>query len=569
MLEFKNEKNLDNEIKKLKKITNIISAISILLALNLIVWGICFFLFDYQLGYGIAFIVSFIIYVVYLFTTYRFYKALSHKNNVKLVYKNHKLRRNNEYSKFFDTGSDLIDKNDYKESDLDLFGKNSLYQYLSICKTKHGRLKLKDALTKPRDFDMEYTNAINEFANSEKTIELEARLLEFKNEAKTLDYDIMYQTFGNKIKFKILFLLPLLSFIGMIVYFILIFTNNLNPYFILIFLGLNFFLAKFALRNEVFSISSTKYYNLLDTYYYVSKELSTIESDNKYINEFKNESINSMSSIKGLKGLLNLLSTRSNILFNILSNAFLIFDLIVILIFNRRAKNIDSLRKYFDLIGDMECMMSLANIGIDNVNYCMPILGEVKINEMYHPLVPKCVSNSFDLSGGVILTGSNMSGKTTFMRTLGVCQTLFNAKGLIPAIEYQSKNLNIYTSLRANDMLSEGISTFYAEILRMKNINQKIKEEDTLVLIDEIFKGTNANDRLTASFKVIEKLNDAKSLFIISTHDFELCEAKNILNYHFNEEYSDENKIMFDYKIKPGKCETKNAIYLLKMADII
>ena len=187
---------------------------------------------------------------------------------------------------------------------------------------------------------------------------------------------------------------------------------------------------------------------------------------------------------------------------------------------------------------------------------------------MYHPLVKNCVANSFNLDGGVILTGSNMSGKTTFIRTLGVAQTLYNAKGLIPAKEYQSTNLNIYTSLRANDMLSEGISTFYAEILRMKKINQAIKDEKALIFIDEIFKGTNANDRINASLKVIEKLNKYNQLFVITTHDFELCDADNILNYHFNEEYNDD-KISFDYKIKEGKCETKNAIYLLKMADII
>ena len=187
---------------------------------------------------------------------------------------------------------------------------------------------------------------------------------------------------------------------------------------------------------------------------------------------------------------------------------------------------------------------------------------------MYHPLVKNCVSNSIQMNGGIILTGSNMSGKTTFMRTLGVCQTLYNAKGLIPAYSYVSTNYNIYTSLRANDMLSEGISTFYAEILRMKDINSAIKEKKNLILVDEIFKGTNASERIDASFKVIDKFNSYNQLFIISTHDFELCSANNIENYHFNETYIDD-KISFDYKIKSGKSETKNAIYLLKMANII
>ena len=568
MLEFKNEVNIDNEIARLKKITSFISVGAIILAANLIVWAVCLITLDNPLLYGIVAGVSFIIFLTYLFFTYRFYVALNQKNNVKKVYFNHKLRRNNEYSKFFDTGNDLITKDDYKELDLDLFGKNSLFQYLSICKTKYGRLKLKEALTTPREEDSDYTNTIYELANNEKTIEIEARLLEFKSNSKTLDYDIMYQAFETKIKFKPLFLLPILSFIGTIVYLVLVFTLRLNPYFLFLFGFSNLIFAKLCLNNEVFSIDSTNYYYLMDNYYYLSQELKNLDGKTKHLEDIKNEANKSISDLKRIKNILNLLSTRMNIIFNVLSNILCIFDLFIILIFNKKAKSIINLKKYFELIGELECMMSLANIGMDNECYSMPTNGDIEGVNMYHPLIKNCVPNSLKPTGGIILTGSNMSGKTTFMRTLGICQTLYNAKGLIPAESFKSSNLNIYTSLRANDMLSEGISTFYAEILRMKKINEAIKSEKVLVLIDEIFKGTNATDRISASLKVIDKLNSFNANFIITTHDFELCDANNIINYHFNEEYIDD-KISFDYMIKPGKCETKNAIYLLKMADII
>ena len=94
------------------------------------------------------------------------------------------------------------------------------------------------------------------------------------------------------------------------------------------------------------------------------------------------------------------------------------------------------------------------------------------------------------------------------------------------------------------------------------------KEERCLILVDEIFKGTNTHDRVSASANVIKKLLDSNSIFIISTHDFELAKEDGILNYHFNEKYIDD-KITFDYKIKSGASDTTNAIYLLKMADII
>ncbi|MBR6071874.1 MAG: hypothetical protein IKP77_03455 [Acholeplasmatales bacterium] len=568
MIEFKNEEKLKNEINRIKTITNIISLGSIILALNVIVWAICFITLDNALLYGIVFGVSFLVFVIYLFSTYKFYKELAHKNNLKKVYLSHNLRRNKEYSKFFDTGSDLIEKEDYKDSDLDLFGKNSLFQYLSIAKTKYGRLKLKDALTTTNKKDKDYTDTIYKMANDENILNVEATLSQFKNESKTLDYDTMYTIFENKIKFKPIFILPLLSFIGTIVYLILVLSLGFNPYYLFIFGIANFILCKLCLINDVFGVDSTKYFNLIESYYDLSNEIINLNIDTKYITNLKEESLKSKIHIKKLKSTLNILSTRKNILFNIISNVLFSFDFFVILLFNKKTQSITNLKDYFNLVGELECMMSLANIGMDNEIYCIPTLGETKGVDMYHPLIKNCIPNTFNLSSGVILTGSNMSGKTTFMRTLGICQTLFNACGLVPAKSFSSNYLDIYTSLRANDMLQEGISTFYAEILRMKKINNAIKDNKCLILIDEIFKGTNAKDRITASLKVIEKLNNNNQLFIITTHDFELCEAEGILNYHFNEEYNDD-KISFDYQIKPGKCETKNAIYLLKMADII
>ena len=212
-------------------------------------------------------------------------------------------------------------------------------------------------------------------------------------------------------------------------------------------------------------------------------------------------------------------------------------------------------------------MLSLAIIGLDNEVFSLPINGDkLEVKEIYHPLVKSCVPNDFKYEKGVILTGSNMAGKTTFMRTLGINQILKNAGGVVMAKSFISPNLDVYTSLRTVDAI-EGISTFYAEINKMKNIIENANK-NTLILIDEIFKGTNAKDRIFSALEIIKKLNSLNANFIITTHDFELCDALNIVNYHFEEEYKD-NQIIFDYKLKYGKSNKTNAIYLLKMAKVI
>ena len=184
---------------------------------------------------------------------------------------------------------------------------------------------------------------------------------------------------------------------------------------------------------------------------------------------------------------------------------------------------------------------------MDNQVYSIPEDSDnIIASNMIHPFVKNCVPNSITLDGGIVLTGSNMSGKTTFMRTLGLCLLVKNAGSIVPAESFKAPRVGIYTSLRANDMLQEGVSTFYAEIKRMNKINLAIKDSRCLILVDEIFKGTNAIERIEASRKVIEKLNQYNALFIISTHDFELCDTKGITNYHFEESYI-EDKISFDY----------------------
>ncbi|MCR5646927.1 MAG: hypothetical protein K6F81_01435 [Acholeplasmatales bacterium] len=565
MLEFKNIEKVKKEEEQLKNITNVLSIIRLVLAVAALVFLIIGISYEFKI-YGSVGIGLTIVFILYSFFTNKYYKELELVKNKILTYESHEKRRKGLYHTFKDSGKDLLNKEDFKESDLDLFGNHSLFQYLSSAKTKYGRNMLKDALTKGSDTD--YRDLCYKLADNEDTIVLESSVKNFEG-SKNTDYDSLYESLGTKINLTFMMIFPLLSFIGMLIYIPFIFISGLNPWFLVIFVAINIVLCKLCLVNPIFLLNADSYYSLCEKYLDVRDASNSVNIDDELYNSLKKSFNENYSSVKNTMGILNLLAYRKNVIFNILANGLFSFDFFIILIYNMKTKKQDGLKEFFISEGHLEVALSFANIGIDNNVYTK---GEesnsINAIDMYHPLVKNCISNSIEINGGIILTGSNMSGKTTFMRTLGICQTLFNAKGLIPAYSYSSSNINIYTSLRANDMLSEGISTFYAEILRMKDINQAIKEKKNLILVDEIFKGTNASERIDASFKVIDKLNSFNQFFIISTHDFELCNAKNIMNYHFNETYLD-NKISFDYKIKMGKSETKNAIYLLKMANII
>ena len=566
MIEFKEEQNLLNKIESLKKLTRILSIIRLIVALNAIIWIIVGL--SYVSYYLIIALISFLILIATFIFTNKYYNLLALNLKKEDVYISHKRRRKNEISYFQDDGREFLDKLDYKLADLDVFGPHSLYQYMNAAKSKLGRNLLANSLKGNKPIDERIRKSANALVD-EKTLNIEASLLEFKQNSKSIDYDEYKSLLGKKIKLYILSFVSILLFISNIIYLIVALINSYNLY-PLIFIALGTIIsAKILNNNEIFMLDAYKYYELSDAYLKVSKTIINLDFNDEYYNELKEEINKNIKGLKDIKNLYLTLSSRRNLIFNLVLNIFA-YDFFLTLIYNKKINKIKDLTNLFDSVAKIELITSFAIIGIDNEIYSIPEKSDfIEAKDLYHPLVKNCIPNDFKLNGGVILTGSNMSGKTTFMRTIGINQILFNAGGLVCAKEFKSNYYPIYTSLRANDMLKEGISTFYAEILRMKLANEGIKKEKSLVLIDEIFKGTNAYERINASFKVIDKFNEYNSLFIISSHDFELCDAKNILNYHFSESYDENNKLIFDYKIKEGKCETKNALYLLKMANII
>ena len=196
-----------------------------------------------------------------------------------------------------------------------------------------------------------------------------------------------------------------------------------------------------------------------------------------------------------------------------------------------------------------------------------------------HPLLPDAerVHNDFSLDAPgeiALITGSNMSGKSTFLRTLGVNLCLAYAGAAAHAEELRLAPLRLFTCIQVTDSVTDGISYFYAEVRRLKALLAALNAEDEvplLYLIDEIFRGTNNHERLVGSHAYIKALAKGRGVGVISTHDLELIgmaeDVPGIHNFHFREEISD-GRMVFDYQLRPGPCPTTNALKIMRMAGL-
>jgi len=237
---------------------------------------------------------------------------------------------------------------------------------------------------------------------------------------------------------------------------------------------------------------------------------------------------------------------------------------------------------------ELEALNSLANFAYLNPGYKFPIVfsndepAEKPVFEargLGHPLLPDDVKVTNDFSidalGGVtIISGSNMSGKSTFLRTLGVNLCLAYVGGPVNADDMRLIPMRLFTCIQISDSLSNGISYFYAEVQRLKKLLEALQKEDALplfFLIDEIFRGTNNKERRIGSRAYVQSLIQGRGVGVISTHDLELVkladEISGIRNFHFREDVRNE-RMVFDYRLRPGPCPTTNALKIMQLEGL-
>lgn len=559
-----------------KKVSRIANARMIMFIIMIVTFILKYYY--YQVFFNVVFFLSLVSFIIMVIVHDKYFKVYDYYSKYVLVLDTYIARENGEWKTFKDNGNDFFDDKKYYLSDLDIMGDCSLFQYLSVCKTLGGREKLARSLSNIEVDRHELKlnqDLINELVDDiDFSINFQVMMNGYDGKNIHLSDGLEYYFKDNDKNFDIvigfifgfinvcLFILGLFSIISM-GYFYGMFFFNLAISYLYVYIYKEDFrkvdkiICNYSMLYSVFELIA-------------NKSASSIKMK-KYIKEMKS----GLVSINQLKKLEGINSLRNNLLSSFLLNGIGCLNLFVMykysLFVNRY---FDKLEKNISNIEELESFISLATIGIVKNNKCMPIYCDkisLEFNGLMHPLIDEkvCVSNDYDGNNGVnIITGSNMGGKTTFLRTIGINLILMQAGTFVCGESFSGSYFKIFTSMRVMDNIEKGISTFYGELLRIKDMVEYNGRGNMLVLIDEIFKGTNYNDRMYGAKEVVNKLNNKSTLAFITTHDFELCESSNISNYHVQEDYEGE-KIIFDYKVRNGKCISTNARYLMDKLGIV
>jgi DNA mismatch repair ATPase MutS len=288
--------------------------------------------------------------------------------------------------------------------------------------------------------------------------------------------------------------------------------------------------------------------------------------------------------IRRFSQLLNWMDENLNVIFSAILNGLLMFNIhLLIAVEKWRLKYRDLIPEWFSVLAEFDALSGLAAFSFNNPEFVFPELnsGEfmLKAEKIGHPLIPvaSCVTNDFEIRGWkqfYIITGANMTGKSTFLRSIGTNYLLAMLGAPVFAEKFIFTPVEIHSSIRTNDSLVKGESYFYAELRCLKEIIRELEQgQRKLILLDEILKGTNSSDKQSGSIALIKQLMNYDVVGIFATHDIAISALintypDNIRNLCF--EISIENDRMeIDYKIRPGVCRNLNATYLMKKMGIL
>jgi hypothetical protein len=471
--------------------------------------------------------------------------------------------------------------------DLDLFGRASLFQYINRGCSEQGQHQLAQWLLHRADTPVikQRQTAVQELAGMPHwRQELQAKgaatpVTQAAEEKINQWLQTPHQFLHHKSWQVLRWLLPATSFGILSLYIFSVIDFNRFMPMILLCTAVSFFISKKAtplyrrlesiapqtesLASVIACIESAPFKNAL-----LQQWQQTLQTNNQV----------SSQRIHQLKEILNRFDYRLNPLVFVPLNTFLFWDLQQALALEKwKESESQKTTGWFGILARFEASVSLATLAFNHPAWVFPHIHPHGFicsgTGLGHPLIPenKRVANDFEAGEGSrlnLVTGSNMAGKSTFLRTMGMNIVLALAGAPVCAQSFTYAPVNLMSSMRIGDNLEENTSTFYAELKKLKEIIEAVnRQEPVFLLLDEILRGTNSQDRHNGSRALIDQLLRHRAAGLIATHDLELAGTKGLPDYHFDVQVAGE-ELYFDYQLKKGVCTSMNASLLMKKIGI-
>lgn len=474
--------------------------------------------------------------------------------------------------------------------DLDLFGPNSIFEFINRTGTFLG----KDALA----MQLQEIPLNEEIQQKQEAVQELSQLIHFRQHFQALSLlantqkndDLAIKDWTETFNLKIPKSTQILAYVLPICLVLSVIASYLNLHEVFSKLVVFFFTANLLAMGSFSRFilkeigKSDKISNTLNQYAKMLQAFESQKFQSTHLQTLQKQlQINQQSAYQVVNELANhfeKLNTIANLFVFIVFNGLFQYHFWVFKkLQNWKTLHQQQLWQFMQVLGKVEALNSLANFAYNNPTYHFPNITKDKISfeDLGHPLIlkGKRVKNdiSFTDKKFVILTGSNMSGKSTFLRTIGINLVLSFAGAPIDAKKASVFPMPLWVSMRLTDSLHDSESFFFAEVKRLKQIVSEAEKQPIFVLLDEILKGTNSNDKQSGTIGVIEKLHHLNVLGMIATHDLEVCETTNkypetMENKCFEVEiFNDE--LHFDYLLKSGICKNKNATFIMKKMQII
>lgn len=486
----------------------------------------------------------------------------------------------------FEEGNEFKNAQHAFALDMDLFGKKSIYQLFNRTVSRKGSNLLAHQLMHGTENPALANEAIETFSNQQDWCQ------EFLSEGLVFDKAELDRSFEKittiesretKEAIFMRYALPLFSISATVLVSMNIISGTVFSFYITFVLGL---IGKNFSKVNVITTQVTSYASQvkmqqrqLELYQQLKLNPGLLSQSQEAL--FKDD-LNLLQSLKELEKIQNRMDFRMNLLVGTILNFYLAWDYHVIHQWNQwKSKNQHNLSQWEEQLAQLEVWISGAVYRFNFPETCYAKFSEqdaIKITELGHPFVQsqKRVSNDVEMNEEnhfLIITGPNMAGKSTYLRSLGLAFICANAGFPILAKSCTIPKMSLYSSMRTTDDLTVESSYFHAELTRLRFIMDAIERgEKVFIILDEILKGTNSKDKEIGSAKFLEKLKSLHAKGVIATHDLSLCNlaTNNVAykNWYFDSTI-EHNELSFDYKIRNGVCQNMNASFLLKKMKLV